>query len=450
MSLINKMLQELDKRHASHGVGGQPSAQKLVMSLRPMPAGGLVGSDVFWWIMAVIMLVLIVWLGWVMWQLTPRPVVTDLAYQHRQRMESAQARSRLAAPSDQGAAQNAPGGIGAVTEPAASTPGAPAVVESAGAQKSELPPQVDMLRLATAISTPIPERRAAKAPAPPAEVGKSAPAKADIARADAGAAKADAAKPEAAKADAAKSAIASAPAAKAAPAARIEDPKVVPPPAPKVVPPPAPKPTQVVASVDSGRIDKRVTTTPAERAEAEYRRAVTFVNQGRVSEGMEGLRSALTMDAAHVASRQTLVSLLMEQRRFDEAFGFLLQGLELNPANSGFAMLVARIMVERKDMEGALRVLQKHAPTAGSNAEYHAFSAALYQRLGRHSDAVEEYQTALRLSPQTGAWWVGLGISQEASEQRKDAATSFRRAQTSGNLSPDLVAFVDQRLRQLR
>jgi len=101
-------------------------------------------------------------------------------------------------------------------------------------------------------------------------------------------------------------------------------------------------------------------------------------------------------------------------------------------------------------VNGALGVMQKYAPAATGNAEYHAFSAALYQRLGRHSDAVEEYQTALRLAPQTGTWWVGLGISQEASDRRKEALTSFQRAQSAANLSQELVAYVDQRLRQLR
>lgn len=444
MSLINKMLLELDKRHATHGVGAQPAAQKLAMSLRPMPGGGLVGSDVFWWIMATVMLVLIVWLAWVMWQLTPRPIVTDLAYQHRQRMESAQARSRIEPATEQGAAQLVSATDAAGAAPVATTEGGPASAESTAASKPEIASPVDMLKLATTIATPIPERRAAKAPAQP-EQPKAAPAKADpskgdLATAKAEAVKAEAAKSETAKLDAAKAASAAIPAAKSAAVARVEDAKAVTP----------PRSPQVVASIDSGRIDKRVTSTPQERAEGEYRRAMTFVNQGRVSEGTEGLRSALSLDAAHEPSRQALVSLLMEQRRLDEAFAVLIQGLDVNPTNSSYAMLVARIMVERKDMEGALRVLQKHAPAAGSNAEYHGFSAALYQRLGRHAEAVDEYQTALRLSPQTGAWWVGLGISQEASDKRKDALTSFRRAQTAGNLSPDLVAYVDQRLRQLR
>lgn len=450
MSLINKMLQELDKRHASPGGETQQAGQKLAMSLRPM-AGGGVGSEAFWWAIAVVMLILIAWLGWVMWQLTPRSVVTDLAYQHRQRMESMQSRPRPEAPPEQ---VIAPVDVAEAASVATRTGVAPATVVAvtaavptpAPASKPELPPQIDMLKLATAIATPILERRAGKA-STSSESAKAGLAKSDAAKGEVLASKADLARADAAK-SANASATAPAPASamlqapKAISAAKAED--------PKPVAPVAPRAAQVVASVDAGRIDKRVTSTPLERAEAEYRRAVGFVNQGRVSEGMEGLRTALVIEAAHEAARQTLVSLLMEQRRFDEAFTAAQQGLELHPANSSFAMLTARILVERRDMNGALGVMQKYAPAATGNAEYHAFSAALYQRLGRHSDAVEEYQIALRLAPQTGTWWVGLGISQEASDRRKEALSSFQRAQSAGNLSQELVAYVDQRLRQLR
>jgi MSHA biogenesis protein MshN len=470
MSLINKMLQELDKRHAAQGVSAQPAAQKLGRDLRAV-AGGRVGSDVFWWIMATVMLVLIVWLGWVMWQLTPRPIVTDQAFQHRQRMQAVQARpdagastvqagapvteQSAAAPAVAGADSGQPGQ--STTLQATPSPATPAQTPPASSvARPEATPQIDTLKLATAIGTPIPERRPARATAPAGTppsavpVAKPAAAKAEAARSDApSATKPEPAKVENAKTELARAEIAKAEAAKAelqklaakAPAPQVAESK--PKPAAEARPP-------VVATVDPGRIDKRVTSSTQERAESEYRRAVGLVNQGRVAEGMEGFRAALTLDAKHEPSRQTLVSLLMEQRRFDDAFGALQQGLELNPGNSGFAMLTARILVERKDINAALGVLQKHAPSAGSNAEYHAFAAALYQRVGRHSDAVEEYQIALRLSPETGAWWVGLGISQEASDRRKEALGSFKRAYATGNLSSELIAYVDQRMRVLQ
>ena len=177
---------------------------------------------------------------------------------------------------------------------------------------------------------------------------------------------------------------------------------------------------------------------------------MNLVNQGRIAEGMDSIRSALQIDPGYEIARQTLVALLLESKRVDEAAAALREGLALNAANSGFAMLLARIMVERNDVKGALALLRAHAPQADDNAGYHAFTAALYQRLDRHDEAIDQYQAALRLAPGAGVWWVGLGISYQATDRRKAAAEAFGRAKAAGNLAPPLLVFVDQRLRQLR
>jgi MSHA biogenesis protein MshN len=113
-------------------------------------------------------------------------------------------------------------------------------------------------------------------------------------------------------------------------------------------------------------------------------------------------------------------------------------------------MLLARILVESNDIPAALIVLRRHAAPADRNPDFHAFAAALYQRLDRHQEAIEQYQTALGLAPSAGVWWLGLGISFQAVGRPKDALESFTRAKSAGNLAPDLLAFVDQRLRQLQ
>jgi MSHA biogenesis protein MshN len=52
----------------------------------------------------------------------------------------------------------------------------------------------------------------------------------------------------------------------------------------------------------------------------------------------------------------------------------------------------------------------------------------------------------LRLNPQNGIWWMGLGISLEAQQRRDDAMVAFQRAKASGSLSGELPAFVDKKL----
>jgi MSHA biogenesis protein MshN len=399
MSLINKMLRDLDKRHASQ-FGTAAPAGDLSQHMHAVPKRTL-ASDFFWRTMAMLMLFAVGWVAWLVWQLTPHPIVTDLVYQSSREKASAPAASSRAdpAPAPQSAAAQPP------ALPAGSSSAAPAAVQPAPAlpaasasvgSPTARPPQrsekinVDMLRLATELTTPIPQR-SSRASSPRS----------------------------ASKAPVAAARTVSAPLAGEADAA-------------------------------PGKIDRRSNTSSRNRAENEFRRAVNLMNQGRIAEGMDGFRRALEIDPGHEAARQTLVALLIETKRVDQAALSLQEGLAADPGNTGFAMLLARIMVESNDIPTALLVLQRHAAPPDRNPDFHAFAGALYQRLDRHKEAIEQYQAALRIAPSAGVWWLGLGISFQAAGRPKDAQEAFTRAKSAGNLSPDLLSFVDQRLRQLQ
>ena len=124
--------------------------------------------------------------------------------------------------------------------------------------------------------------------------------------------------------------------------------------------------------------------------------------------------------------------------------------MSLNPDRSAYAILLARIQVERGDLQGAHDLLTKHAANAAGDADYHAFDAALLQRLGRHKEAVTGYQAALKLAPRAGLWWMGMGISLQADNRGAEALEAFQRAKSAGGLNPDLLSFVDQRMKQLQ
>lgn len=190
--------------------------------------------------------------------------------------------------------------------------------------------------------------------------------------------------------------------------------------------------------------------TPQQQAEEQYRRAVSLLQQGRVQDAQTQLASALQLDPFHVTARQALVGLLVEGRRYVQAERLLEEGLQIDPSQQEFAVMLARLQVERGDLRSALELLQRTLPYAENNPEYHAFMAALLQRVERHQEAAEQYRAALRLVPQSGTWWMGLGISLQADNQLAQAQEAFRRAKASNTLNPELQAFVDQRLRQIQ
>jgi len=392
MSLINKMLQDLDKRHAADG-GGKTVTQQL------RPVAVRKGWRRIAWEVGAGLIIGAGWSVWVLYQVSPRTVVTDLAFQSQAK------KPRLAAAPQAPAAPMAPVPVQAAAPqpPAAATMPAPEIAAAAPQTKGSAPVDVDMFKLATEIATPFDEKRLAAKPG---------------------------VKPRLA--------------AGAAPAPKtVKKEKSV----PGTVALGAPAPAVPVPA----SIDKRIhLSAPAERAEIEFQKATRLLNQGRVAEAIDGYKSSLQQDAGHAAARQALVGLLLENRRIDEAQQFLQEGLSLNPDRSAYAMLLARIQVERGDLQGAHDLLSKHAGSAAGDADYHAFDAALLQRLERHKEAVASYQEALKLAPRAGLWWMGMGISLQADNRGAEALDAYRRAKSAGSLSPALLAFVDQRMKQLQ
>ncbi|MBI3375549.1 MAG: tetratricopeptide repeat protein [Betaproteobacteria bacterium] len=394
MSLINKMLQDLDSRHAMASAEGALPPQQV------RAVGGQAGHEWFWRIIAALILAAIGWVAWVAWQLQARPVATELAYKAG---EEARIRALSKAP----------------PAPVAQAPKPPAEASKPAAPAASF-------RLALAIDTPINERasRPAGKAKEPAEASKQKSA-GEIAKArdDKLAGRASVAEE--------KKALASL--ALDVPPARV------------LPTPPAAAPR------GESRVEKRDRTrSPADRAEAEFRRAVALLNQGRISEAEEGLTAALGLDPAHEAARQALVALHIERRQLDAARRLLQEGLAVNPAQTAFSIALSRIFVERRDYAAALDALQASTAETAGNAEYQAMRGNVLQRLGRHREATEAYQNALRAQPANPHAWIGLGISHEALADRTEAAEAFRRSLATGPLSTELRNFAEQRIRALQ
>lgn len=190
--------------------------------------------------------------------------------------------------------------------------------------------------------------------------------------------------------------------------------------------------------------------TARERASAEYRLAVALLSDGRPGAAAESLRAVLRADPAHADARLMLSNLHVEQRQLPEARSTLEQGLALDAAQPRLAMPLARIQVELGDSAAAAETLARAAPAATANAEYRGFHAAVLQRLGRHAEAAAEFHAALRLLPEAGVWWMGLGLSLESEGQRAAAREALRRARETGRLSPELDRFVAGKLETIR
>ena len=226
---------------------------------------------------------------------------------------------------------------------------------------------------------------------------------------------------------------------------------------------PAAKPRDTAKPAGKTVMEKKVRPlSPEDKAESEYRLAATSLQAKRVGAGESHLRAALAAQPAHVKARELLAGLALQGGRWRETQALLEQGLNLTPGHYPYAQLLARVYVDHGSEKKALELLEKSRAAAladadgsrdgggraasGTAAEYFAFLATLYQRAGRHDEAVKSFTEAVKLRPQEGRWWLGAAISLEAAEQWKAAGEAYQRAMASGSLDKQLLQYSQQRL----
>ena len=399
MSLINQMLQDLEKRRAS---GAERGA--LPNQVRVLPRDE--SRSKLWWSICIgAALVAITLLAW---QMNSRRAVNSLpAMAQTQAQQSPLTMRAPGAPASRLALD-----LEQVPPRAARAPAPPA---ASIARKAAAPViTASVVEAEPALAAPVASAMANIAPAKstPAEMPKPAAPAAAVSGASTATVKTAAAAPRVIE---------------AGPAAKLP------------------------AAPANAQIDKRAQVlSPSQQAENDYREAANFLNQGRLADAQEGFRRALQNNPAHVSARQGLFGLLLDAKKNAEAEQLLQQGLALNPNQPGFAMALSSLQYERGDVSGAIDTMQKSAPAAQSSPDYLARLAGLLQRQSRHREAIDNYQAALRLAPGSGVWLMGLGISLQASNRNNEAQEAFRRAKSSNTLNPELTAFVDQRLKQLQ
>lgn len=398
MSLINQVLKDLERRHASRA-----DVRGLPPSVRPLPDER--GRRSGWLIMLACLALLVAGgaAAW-WWFHTPASLPPRLAPVAQPVSPPPSPVSQPPSPvSEAGPAQPA-----ASSEPAATPAAVPPPAEFA-------PPPA----ASTAPATPAPPVAAVTAPP------QTAPAE----------------RPSSAAAPVLAPAVASAPALSKPqePAADVDAPTAREREATDRSPEPA------------GSIDKQVRPmSTSARAEAEFRRGMGLLQQGRPQDAEAALRAALEADPAHEQARQALLGVLLERGRRAEAETLLEEGLATNPKQVSLAMLLARLQLDRGAQQEALDTLLASLPNAQWSPDYLAMTAAVLTRASRHHEAAALYEAALRIGPNNAVWTMGLGLALRADGRPQEALTAFQRARDLKTLNPDLQAFVERQIRELR
>ena len=446
MSVINKMLRDLDKRG---GLGPRSLEDGIRDVDRVAPAGTAKRP----WGPISAALVLVVLIAAVAWYLTsapqPKPPVVAKA-----------ATPVVAKP---GPAQTPPPAAASEVKPAPSPVPVTAPVVSAPVAT---PPATAASPVTPPAATAPPTASVASATPEPSKAAPSAKAESITpgsmkALASESVAKSNAANESTSNAiAAAQGRVLSPPSPPVVASVPAAPPKPAPAVAAAVVEPRVPMPAagteaRVAAAAPSGTdprvaIDRVDRTTGTSRAVSEYRSANDLLAQGRVDAALARYADALRSDPRHVQARQSLVVLLLDQGKSAEAQNALREGVAAMPQNTSWATLLARLQVQGGDAKAALETLERALPHAQGQAEFHAFLATLLQMQSRHREAITHYETSVRIGPESARWLTGLAISLEEEKRIPEARDVYRRALAAGGLSRELETFAERKLKQLQ
>lgn len=120
------------------------------------------------------------------------------------------------------------------------------------------------------------------------------------------------------------------------------------------------------------------------------------------------------------------------------------------PEDIELHMLYARMLLEQNLGERAYTMLRHIAqPQIEAQPDFYVLRAALARQQGFYTEAAELYALLCRLQPQRGDWRLGMAISQHQQGNLEQAYQNYQRAASSASLDAKLRDYASRQAQQL-
>ncbi|ABZ78391.1 TPR repeat-containing protein [Shewanella halifaxensis HAW-EB4] len=194
---------------------------------------------------------------------------------------------------------------------------------------------------------------------------------------------------------------------------------------------------------------KEVKLSPEQLAQKQMMLATDAQQQGLHSDALTYYEAALAYNPALHQARRLAAALYYGQNKLAQAAKLLEQGQLLFPQEYEFSLLLARVQQAAGQNEQALKSLAM-IPDASELAikKWHQQSD-LAQKQQDYPVAEQSFRQLAKHEPYQGRWWMGLGYALDAQQKYTEAKLAYNQALSQGNLSAQAKVYVDNRLLQL-
>lgn len=206
-----------------------------------------------------------------------------------------------------------------------------------------------------------------------------------------------------------------------------------------------PEKTKPAPSAKSGEVMiEQVELTPQQLSKKAQERAKKSLDSNNLAEALKNYHEALRYTPTNDEVRRRLSALYYGKGEVRKAAEILQKGIALDPDNSQLRLSLAKMLMKEKQGEAALTVLSTLPKSA--SVEYLSLRAVLAQKAKQDDLALQSYQKLVEIEPESGRWWLGLGIQQERAFDLDSAKSSYQQAMTKLGLSSQTQQFIRDRL----
>lgn len=192
-----------------------------------------------------------------------------------------------------------------------------------------------------------------------------------------------------------------------------------------------------------------VKLTPKQLAKKRFTLASEAERDGKLKDAISYYEQTLALEPSMHEARKQLAALHYGQGQLAKASEVLQQGMLLFPQQLDFALLLARVQQAAGQADLALATLANIPDTHPLARQKWMAQSDLAQKLGQFSVSEEAYRQLLQQEPQQAKWWMGLAYALDSQQQFTQARQAYRTALGHRGLSAQASAFIEQRLTQL-
>ncbi|GAC13788.1 MSHA biogenesis protein MshN [Aliiglaciecola lipolytica E3] len=173
------------------------------------------------------------------------------------------------------------------------------------------------------------------------------------------------------------------------------------------------------------------------------------LKRGDEQSAIKLLNQLVNVTPENTSARKRLAAMLFAQGNHSRANEVLERGIILYPGNVELRIMQAKLYEQAKKPMQGFELLLSHPVSAYQSPDYIAYRAALAQKVERFEQAKLDYQQLVKSQSANAKWWLGLAVVEERLGNMVAALDAYQHVKQLSQMSVEVEEFVEQRIRYL-